>query len=510
MSNEVVVIGAGYQGLITACLLARSGIAVQVVPIPRDGDYEEFAAGFKTGPCAHSPVTLPYEIAEDLALKSHGLDPAILKPAFFCPYGTDPGIYEVMDNPFHNLPFHSALAQLETTLQQLEYARPPYREKAWRDTWGTFELGRLLADSDEATQQIFADSAGLSLAGLLERIDISQHQKAAVEMLSLMGAKTDPQARGSAAALIPAYAPFNATRESHVLSGGMHNLLKALKQAAMSYGVTFTEGQNLTGLAINSNKIESVDLDGGEKLAADYFVVDCDPVLFFNAFADKDSLPPAFKTRIAPDQFIRETVHIKMALSGLPRFSCIGDDDDPQALLAGQILIAPDPFYIYRARTDMKQDGGAQLPVISMIIPSLTHSSLAPEGMYSASIMAQYFAADLPDDTETREAMILACIQAVEALAPGFGESIRHSEVMPPRRLAETHSQFGQPSFSGAMPLLQLFKTYFGHHAIGYDLPYANLVMAGYGSGASARPHILDGGEMAAKLLQSILKSDKE
>lgn len=508
-AQKVIVIGAGFHGLITAGLLAKSGISVQVVETDADY-YAEFHKGFKTGPCTHLPIILPYHVVDDLALESHGLDLSTLKPTIFCPYGTEKGAYFQTENPFEKLPFHDSLVYLESTLQQLEDARPPYKEKAWRDTWGTFELGRLLASSDDTTQKIFADSASMSLHGLLEKTDLSDGEKGLIGAMALMASRTDPMVKGSACALIPAYAPYNTAGRAYTITGGLHGVMKCLKQAAMSLGVNFVEGQKLTSTEIEGGKIKSLVLDGGENMTADYFVVDSDPVEFFNTYVDPQSFPPAFKSRIAKDQFVKETVHLKLAVSELPKFTCFQNGDDAGKLLSGQIIIAPNVNYLTKARTDMHQDGGSQLPVISMIIPSLDNPSLAFDNRHSISVMAQYFATDLPNDKETKDAIILACIQSIDEYAPGFAEKIVHCEVSHGTDLTKTHSQFGQPYFSGNMPLLQLFKTYFGHHALGYDLPVSNMVMAGYGCEASSKPHILHGGQMAANLLQSILKSDKE
>lgn len=511
MSNhKVVIIGSGYQGLIAAGLLAKAGVSVQVVETQINNDYAEFLRGYRTGPCTHLPVTLPYAVVDALSLESHGLDVTTLKPQIFAPHSNDEGGFTVTDNPFVNLPFFDSLAYLETALQQLEYSRPPYKEKAWRDTWGTFELGRLLANSSAETQKIFADSAAMSLQGLLDRVDMPQLEKSIIESLAVLGSRTDPVVKGSACAIISAFAAFNATRESYTLTGSLHEVIKALKQSAMTFGVQFVEGQVLSSVTVKDGAIESVTLDGGETITANYFVTDCDPVNFFDSYIDASVVPPAFKTRLSKDQFLKETVHLKMAVTQLPRFRCLHARTDVEDMLSGQIIIAPDPSYIADARADMKKDGGSQLPVISMVIPSLKSRSLAPDGTHSLSIMAQYFSADLPDDKETNDAIILACIQAIDAYAPGFADTIKHCVMTRGMKFVESCSQFGQPHFSGSMPLLQLFKIYFGHHALGYDLPLSNLVMAGYGSEATTKPHILQGGQMAANLLQSILKSDKD
>jgi|GEM_PF-7049726 len=107
--------------------------------------------------------------------------------------------------------------------------------------------------------------------------------------------------------------------------------------------------------------------------------------------------------------------------------------------------------------------------------------------------MAQYFEEEVQEEGNF-DAISEAISQAVKQSMPEISDKITYitSEKSP--------TQLGQPNFIGTKPLLQLFKIFSKHHALGFDLPIANMVFSGYGFGCAGHYHILDGGEKVALL----------
>ena len=75
---DVLIIGAGHNGLVCAAYLAKAGRKVLVLErSDQTGGAaitREFAPGFKVSACAHILHMLQPKVVRDLNLKGHGLD----------------------------------------------------------------------------------------------------------------------------------------------------------------------------------------------------------------------------------------------------------------------------------------------------------------------------------------------------------------------------------------------------------------------------------------------------
>ena len=230
----------------------------------------------------------------NLALESHGLE--IPK--------------EQLKNPFKKLPFYDGLKTLVDMFQSLEDTRPDYKEKAWRDAWGTFEIGRVLSEYDTDIQNLFAQSSTLSLIDLVNASELDDAEQAEIIAICTLGSKTDPSAQGSAAAILPAIAIFEQKNCSYFYGSG-YNLVTALKQASLSNNVTIITEQHVESIEAEGKIITNVTLNGGDMLNADHYVLDYDPVTLFKQYLNNYSILPAFKNRIIPKQNVKECIRAR-------------------------------------------------------------------------------------------------------------------------------------------------------------------------------------------------------
>ena len=148
-------------------------------------------------------------------------------------------------------------------------------------------------------------------------------------------------------------------------------------------------------------------------------------------------------------------------------------------------IIAETNQTILSARNDMKKDGGAQKPILSVVNTE----------MNSLDVIAQYFDPAVESSDEAKKQAVLNSLKDQD---PDIEKSVDRIEIIP------MATQFGQPTFVGTMPLLQLFKIFFGHHSLAYDVPIQNLLICGYGDLCSSHHHVHRGGERVSSLLQSL------
>ncbi len=464
----VAILGENIQGLIAGALLAKRGEQVTILNFPESDPYAEFHSGYKTGPVTHIPFAMPTYIADELDLKHYGFE----EPA-------------PVENPFEALPFYDGLCVLVEMFQSLEDNRPPYREKAWRDTWGTFEIGHVLSRYDRDVQDLFARAATLSLIDLLSATDVDEEKKAKMIAAATIGAKTDPSAPGSAAAIIPAIAPFR-QKNSYVMKGSLHNLMHSLKQAAGSFGAEIISDRSIRKIIVTDGAIQSVIMGDETEYAADHYVIDHDPVLFFEECLDGYTPPPAFQNRVKSGSNIKNCVSVKVAVSS--------------SLDLNALIFASDPDYVTTALQDFKGEGGSQYPVLSIENVSRVSSNFAPDGHVVLDITAQYFSHDL----DKEDPILKAVKQALVRVNPDLDGAIVNMSMSP------VATQTGLPTFTGTMPLLPLLKIFGGYHSIAYDCPMGNVLIAGYGEGCVGHHHVHDGGERIAFLYDSFKENDKK
>ncbi len=438
----LLVLGQNIQGLIAAGMAAQGGASVTILDFP-DND--------KT-PVTHLPIAIPNYVVESLGVTHHGFEAPPMPP-----------------NPYEKLPFYDGLKTILDMMQLLDIRRPPYTEKGWRDTWGTFEVGNILSQYDFDIQDLFARAATLSLVELLNATNCNDSDKELILQSCLCGSKTDPNAKGSAACILPAMAAY-AQNDAVVVMGDLTILIKALKDAALAYGADVITDKTIRKIATHDNAIHSVMMNDETEYHGDLVVLDHDPVQIFKNFMTDFMPSPAFTNRIRPDANTKYAVSVHVELSGdAPK------DFDVTAISSRKAL------------TDFKADGGSQYPILSIV----AHGQ-------SLNILAQYFEPDLDND----EAISQAVKQSLTKINPSIANMIESMSVTP------LPSHVGQPNFLGGMPFLQLLKVFSGHHALAYDIPLSNAVMAGYGTGAGAHPHVINGGERAATLYQSLSESD--
>src|SRR5881296_407724 len=76
-SRDIVIIGGGHNGLVTAFYLAKAGYKPLVLErrqqVGGAAVTEEFHPGFRTSVLAHSAGPLRPEVARDMQLERHGL-----------------------------------------------------------------------------------------------------------------------------------------------------------------------------------------------------------------------------------------------------------------------------------------------------------------------------------------------------------------------------------------------------------------------------------------------------
>jgi phytoene dehydrogenase-like protein len=222
-----------------------------------------------------------------------------------------------------------------------------------------------------------------------------------------------------------------------------------------------------------------VTLASGEEIDADVVITTAHPQISFLRLLDPADLPPEFVADIQSWQTRSGTVKINLALDRLPVFAS-HPEFDPQ-VHGGTIVLAESLDDVETAFQQAVAGQPSQLPFADICIPSVFDDSLAPPGKHVMSLFTQWVPsgyADQPDDAAVA-AYADRVIARLEAVAPGFSDSVLHRQVIGPHQMQEEYGLVGGNIFHGELSLGQMFHA---RPAAGYaDLrtPVRGLYQAG-------------------------------
>jgi len=255
--------------------------------------------------------------------------------------------------------------------------------------------------------------------------------------------------------------------------GGMGAISEALASEARRLGVEIE-----CDAPVAQVRPGVVALENGTEIAARAVVANVNPKLLFLKLVDAALLEGDFRERIERYKCGSASFRMNVALSSLPRFSCLPEDGPHHA---SGIIMAPSLDYMDRAYLDARATGIARSPIVEIVIPSTLDDSLAPKGAHVASLFCQHFAPDA-DWTARKEEAIGRIFDVVESHAPGFRSRVVAHTALSPLDLEQEFGLTGGDIFHGQLSLDQLWaaRPVLGH--ADYRTPVPGLYLCGSGA----------------------------
>jgi phytoene dehydrogenase-like protein len=500
---DAVIIGGGHNGLVCAFYLARSGLKVRIIEargiVGGAAITEEFHPGFRNSVASYTVSLLQPKVIADMRLADHGYRVIERPISNFLPqedggYLKLGGGLERTQAEFARFSAHDAralpdyYAMLESVadvLRDLALKSPPNIGGGVKTLIDGALQGRLLAKLSLSKKRdvldLFTKSARTFLDGWFE----SEAVKAAFGFDAVVGNYASPDTPGSAYVLLHhVFGEVNGNKGSwgHAI-GGMGAITQAMAKICTAAGVEITLDNAVDHVIVDGDKAVGVKLVSGEEVFAKSVIANVGPkMLYERMFADGD-LPSDFVRRIKSFKSGSGTFRMNVALSELPRFTCLPEVGEHHQ---SGIIIAPTLDYMDRAFADAKVFGWSRKPIVEMLIPSIIDDSLAPAGQHVASLFCQQFAPTLPDgrawSAHEEQAAANCIIDTVEANAPGFRSSILGMMILSPKGLEDKFGLIGGDIMHGNMSLDQLWsaRPVLGHGA--YRGPLKGLYMCGAGT----------------------------
>ncbi len=503
---DAIIIGAGHNGLVCACYLARAGLKVRVLErrsvIGGAAVTEEFSPGFRNSVAAYTVSLLNPRIIAELKLREHGLRVVERPFSNFLPLpdggsfrlGPDTAATQRELSRFSardaaRLPdYYAMLERVTAVLRDSVLRTPPNVGGGLTDLGRGMALGLRLKTLDMPARrdllELFTRSAGEMLDYWFESDPI----KAAFGFDSVVGNFASPYSAGSAYVLLHhAFGEVNGKLGTwgHAI-GGMGAITQALATEARVHGVEISTDSAVVKVLSKDRQAKGVVLADGSEIRARAVIGNLNPKLLYLDLVDPDELETDFRERMTRWQCASGSFRMNVALSELPDFNC-APGTQPQPHHSSGIIIGPSLAYLERAYDDARHSGMSREPVIEVLIPSTLDDTLAPPGQHVASLFCQQFNPRLPDgrswDDRRDEAADLI-IDTVTRYAPNFRRSIIARQILSPLDLERQFGLVGGDIMHGRLSLDQLFSA---RPVLGYA-DYRSPVKGLYLCGAGAHP----------------------
>jgi phytoene dehydrogenase-like protein len=508
---DVVIMGAGHNGLIAACYLARAGLSVVVVERnPYIGGasvsrllYQDFTYSN----CSYVCSLLRPEIMRTLELPKYGLQ--------IIPYdggvtmmrnGDHLALYDNHDALRREIARHSARdaegydrfardmkRQCRFIKPLLMHTPPDPASFKPRDLMELLYLGQRFWRLGEARMYETLRFWTMSAADLLDEYFESDIVKAHMAGSSIIGTALGPRSPGTAYVLLHHYMGDidDAVGAWGFARGGMGAVTKALSDSLLGSGGTIRCDAGVTQVLTSAGRAVGVALADGTEIKARTVVSSMDVKRTFMGLVPPGDLPVEFLRAVRNFKIRGSSGKLNIALDGMPSFPAIPAGS---ASIRGDLHITDTMDMMERGYDDWKAGRWSQAPYVDMLIPSQIDPTMAPDGKHYMSVFVQYCPYELasgPWDDEKRRAFGDTVIDAIAQHSPEFRRLILHAEIRTPWDIENEVGLTEGNIFQGELTMDQLL---FNRPVPGYA-QYRSPVEGLYMCGSSTHP---GGGVMGA------------
>jgi phytoene dehydrogenase-like protein len=494
-ASNVIIIGAGHNGLVCAAYLAKAGKRVTVLEAAAQvggaAVTREFAPGFKVSACAHLSYLLDARIASELDLARHGLASARENLKTVALQRADEHLVlsgGTLEAGRVSEADRAALATHHKTM--LKFARvlgkqhnriPPRLLGGGRsDAIGAALLGLDIRRLGRDDMREFLRIAGINIFDVVEESFESPALKAALAFDAVLGTNLSPRANNSMLALLHRLSGLasGTTGGVSLPAGGMGAVSEAFAKAATAAGATIRLSSPVKNITLNGDRVAGVVLASGETLAADVVVSNADPKRTLFELLGARHLETGFVHRVRHFRTRGMAAKLHLALDGLPEFSRL-----PAALAGERLVVAPDLVYLEHAFDAAKYGENSPHPALEISIPTVHDRTLAPAGKHVLSAVVQYAPYDEAASTDAARAQLLEnTLKVLEEYAPAIRPKVVASQLLLPVDLEREFRLTGGHWHHGELALDQFLMLRPVPGAAQYAMPVTGLYLCGAGA----------------------------
>ncbi len=406
-THELIILGAGHNGLVAAFYLAKAGFKPLVLErrpvVGGCAITEEFHPGFRCSRLAHNTGPVSSDIVAEMELPKYGLTTytptvrvlSLAKGGNLALYGdvtrSQQEIARFSQKDAANYAeFQRSLARIADVAALLLNITPPdIDEPGSNNLWELLTTGRKIRGLGEKDLYRALRWAPMAVADLVAEWFETELLRGTIAAQGIFGTFLGPWSAGSSATLLlRAASDSNLAGAATYIGGGTGALTQAMAAAAQAAGAEIRTSAEVVRINVKDGRASSVVLANGDELHARAIISNADPKRTLLGLVEPQHLQPSFLQRLQHYRMNGTVAKINLALGGLPTF--MGVEGDVTARLSGKIQISPEIDYLERAFDAAKYGEFSQHPYIEATIPTLWDNSLAPPGKHVMSIYMQY------------------------------------------------------------------------------------------------------------------------
>jgi phytoene dehydrogenase-like protein len=523
--RDVVIIGGGHNGLITAYYLAKAGFKPLVLErgaqVGGSAITDEFHPGFRCSTLAHTAGPILPEIVRDMQLEKHGLmmiTPEVCVTAL-SPDGRALTLYQDVNKSAREIStfsskdatkypeFEQSLGRISKVIGAALATTPPDIDDPSRgDLWSMLKTGHAVRKLGKRDMFRLLRWGPMAVADLASEYFETEFLRAVIAARGVFGTFLGPWSAGSALVLlIRAAADSHPAGSASLAGGGIGAITQAMASAAKAAGAEIRTGSEVIEIRVQDGAATGVLLATGEDISAKAVISNADPKRTLLKLTDPVHLSPDFVQRLQHYRGNGTVAKVNLALSALPKFTALKDGD--ATALRGRIHIGNEIDYLERAFDESKYGNFSKQPYLEAAIPSLTDPTLAPEGKHVMSIYMQYAPYKLKGDwDQQRNALGQTVVQTLAQYAPNLPELILTHQIITPKDLEDKYGLTGGQIFHGDLALDQFFTMRPLLDWARYRTPIRNLYLCGSGTHPGAGLTGGSGRNAAREILRELKK----
>ena len=435
---DVIIIGAGHNGLVASFYLARAGLSVLVLEAGQKVGgaciTEEVFPGYLHETCASSFYAFQPEVLRDTKLVERGLT--------LITGGVGGHIYPDGRRLFLNGDEANDFEQV---------AQFSVKDAQNYQDWLSFELriSRLLAPyvmkPPVSLSDIFADYRGTSEEALLSRVvtasiggvmgdffDSEEIITALWNPIELGSMWENGSGLGFALARAVTHREIEGvTRPVGGIVGGIGEVTRLLAVAAEEEGVRIRTSSPVRKILVESGVAAGVQIANGDEIAARFVVSNADPKRTFLTLLAEGDLEPQFLRRVRGLRAMYGSMKFICTLSEMPVFYAA---EDLNAESVGGVRIRPTYRYRELVWEDVRRGRLPRAPMAAISHPSVNDPSRAPAGKHTGQWFIEFAPYHLEEGAwdERRDEMAEILLDLIDQYSPNYRRAIIDYKVITP------------------------------------------------------------------------------